>query len=261
MKEGVTTPILGFQAPPQLVPVTDLVHRLISDDLAQEARRRRPVDPLEPEKACIEPGRQQVSQVRIQSVRIVDLAPPAPQVRPQPHEAGRSVARQVEVAEELLAAGLGSRMKFGQGRRVRAPAKPGDGALQAHRVRGEAHGQSREERPALGLGSRFVAGEYLLGEGGREARRRPRKVFRHRQQPICGQGIPAPDGGAQKVAPGLDHRDHGASRRHGARPSAGPSASQIRASRRAAGPPAPPCGSANPIVATTSFASGTTNTY
>ncbi len=45
MEEGVAAAVYGIDAAAQIVPVADFVHGLITDDLFQNIRWRRPVDP------------------------------------------------------------------------------------------------------------------------------------------------------------------------------------------------------------------------
>ena len=66
MKEGVAAPVHRIDAAAQIVPVADLMHRFIADDLFQNIRGRRPVDPAQHEKAPVEPGGQQMRDVAVE---------------------------------------------------------------------------------------------------------------------------------------------------------------------------------------------------
>ena len=55
MEECVTAPVGRIDAAAQIVPVADLVHRLVADDLFQDDRGRRPVDAAQHQEAAIEP--------------------------------------------------------------------------------------------------------------------------------------------------------------------------------------------------------------
>ena len=55
MKESVTAPVDGVDAAAQIVPVADLMHRLVADDFFQNVRGRRPVYPAQHEKSPVEP--------------------------------------------------------------------------------------------------------------------------------------------------------------------------------------------------------------
>ena len=57
MKERVATAVDRIDAAAQIVPIADLVHGLIADDLFQDVGRRRPVDFAQHQKSPVEPGR------------------------------------------------------------------------------------------------------------------------------------------------------------------------------------------------------------
>ncbi|EXI92464.1 MAG: hypothetical protein AW12_00590 [Candidatus Accumulibacter sp. BA-94] len=55
VEEGVTAPV-GIEPVLQIAPRTDLMHRLVLDQFLQQRCRRVPGDPLQFEKADVEPG-------------------------------------------------------------------------------------------------------------------------------------------------------------------------------------------------------------
>ncbi len=55
MKKRIAAPVDGIDAAAQIVPVADLVHRLVADDLFQDVGGRRPVYPAQHEKPPVEP--------------------------------------------------------------------------------------------------------------------------------------------------------------------------------------------------------------
>ncbi len=59
VEEGVTAPVLRIDTTAQVVPIANLVNRLVADDLFEDIGRRAPVDVAQDEKARIEPGREQ----------------------------------------------------------------------------------------------------------------------------------------------------------------------------------------------------------
>ena len=64
MEEGVAAAVGRIDAAAQIVPVADLVHGLVADDLFEDVRRRRPVDPAQHEKPPVEPRAEQMRRRR-----------------------------------------------------------------------------------------------------------------------------------------------------------------------------------------------------
>ena len=65
MEERVAAPVGRIDAPPEIVPVADFVHRLVADDPFQKRRRRGPVDAAQHQKAAIEPRTEQMQKIAI----------------------------------------------------------------------------------------------------------------------------------------------------------------------------------------------------
>ena len=55
MEERKAAPVRRVDAAAQVVPVLDLMHRLIADDLFQNQRGRPPIDAAQHQEAAIEP--------------------------------------------------------------------------------------------------------------------------------------------------------------------------------------------------------------
>src|SRR5205823_12509542 len=66
MEEGVAAAVDRIDAAAQIVPVVDFMYRLITDDLFQNVRWRRPVNPAQHEKSPVEPRRQQMHDVAVE---------------------------------------------------------------------------------------------------------------------------------------------------------------------------------------------------
>ena len=62
MEEAVAAAV-GFQAPAQIVPALDLVHRLILDQFLQDDGRSAPVDAAQHQKTAIEPGGKKMREI------------------------------------------------------------------------------------------------------------------------------------------------------------------------------------------------------
>ena len=56
VEERVAAPVGRIDAPAQIVPVVDFVHRLVANDLLEHDRGRRPVDPAQHQEAAVEPS-------------------------------------------------------------------------------------------------------------------------------------------------------------------------------------------------------------
>ncbi len=69
MEEGEAAAVGRLQPVAQIVPVADLVHRLIADDLFQDIGRGGPVDLAQHQKAPVEPGQEQMDEIGIQRVQ------------------------------------------------------------------------------------------------------------------------------------------------------------------------------------------------
>ena len=142
MEEGVAAPVRRIDAAAQIVPAPDAMHRLVADDLFQDHRRRRPVDPAQHQEAAVEPRREQMHEVGIDRLEIVAVIERVEQLLAHAHQRGGAAGREIEPAQQLLPARLGGGMDFGGGL-VRGRGLPGgDGGIEPRR------GPARNGSPA-----------------------------------------------------------------------------------------------------------------
>ena len=120
VEEGEETPVLGLDAPAQVVPVADRVHRLVADDLLEDVGRRRPADATQHEEAAVEPRAEQVPEVAVEHLEHGCILLVPEQLLAHAHEPSRAARREVEPADDLLALGLGGRVQLVERRRARA---------------------------------------------------------------------------------------------------------------------------------------------
>jgi len=111
MKERIAAPVDGVDTPAQIVPVADLVHRLIANDLFENVRRRRPVYPAQHQKPPVEPRRQQVHDVAVERGEVLVAVHQAKQIGAQRHQFAGAARRAVQPADQFLPARLGSKMQ------------------------------------------------------------------------------------------------------------------------------------------------------
>ena len=142
MEEGVAAPVRRIDAAAQIVPAPDAVHRLVADDLFQDHRRRRPVDPAQHQEAAVEPRREQMHEVGVDRLEIVAVIERVEQLLAHAHQRGGAAGREIEPAQQLLPARLGGGMDFSGGL-VRGRRLPGgDGGVEPRR------GPARNGSPA-----------------------------------------------------------------------------------------------------------------
>ncbi len=169
MKERVAAPVDGIDAAAQIVPVADLMHRLIADDLFQDVGGRRPVDPAQHEKAPVEPGGQQMRDVAVEPGKALVRRLHVKQIGAQRHQLAGGVRRAIEPAEQFLPPRFGSKMQVA-GVVVARLRPPGlDGLRQLLPVRAVVAGQRLEERKPAGGVEVMIAVENLArhrGAGG-----------------------------------------------------------------------------------------------
>src|SRR5215470_8392751 len=92
-----------LQAPPEIVPVANVMHRLVLDKVFEDRRRGVPVDPPQFEKAGVEPGPQQMLEIR-GNRRPFRMAGGALQhTTPHLDERRRAGGREIQPAEQLAA--------------------------------------------------------------------------------------------------------------------------------------------------------------
>ena len=108
MEVGKQTPI-RLKTAAQVGPAVDLVHGLVGDDLLEQASRRIPAQLFEPQKARIEPGRQEVMQVGIHRLQLRKPFEVGEQFGTQAHQHAAAMGHAVQAAKELLPRGFGHR--------------------------------------------------------------------------------------------------------------------------------------------------------
>ena len=104
MEEGVAAPVRRIDAAAQIVPAPDAVHRLVADDLFQDHRRRRPVDPAQHQEAAVEPRREQMHEVGIDRLEILAVIERIEQLLAHAHQRGGAARREIEPAQQFLPA-------------------------------------------------------------------------------------------------------------------------------------------------------------
>ena len=175
VEEGEAAPVRRLDAPAQVVPARDRVHRLVADDLFQDVGRGGPVDPAQHQEAAVEPRGEQVLEVGIEAVdglrqrriRLVGLAggvAQQKQVLAHPHQRDGAVAGEVEPADQLLRARLGRLVQpaqRGAGRRLLVGR---DGAADRVVVGPELEGDPAQEVVPVGSAEAVVAVEDDAGE-------------------------------------------------------------------------------------------------
>ncbi|MGY3120726.1 hypothetical protein ACVWXQ_004663 [Bradyrhizobium sp. S3.14.4] len=111
MEEGVASPVDRIDAAAQVVPVADLVHGFVTDDLFEDVGRGRPVNPAQHEKPPVEPRREKVRDVAIERGEIGVTVHHAEQIGAHVDEIAGAARRAVEAADQLLPARLGGEMQ------------------------------------------------------------------------------------------------------------------------------------------------------
>ena len=150
MEERVAAPVGGIDAPPQVVPVADLVHRLVADDLFEKRSRRGPVDAAQHQKAAIEPRAEQMQKIAIDDGERRVLVHKLEQVGAHRDQRGGAARRAIESPEQFVAARLGGVVDFAQPSfvavRRRSRRSPGAPARDRGRNRRRARGRMRRGR-------------------------------------------------------------------------------------------------------------------
>ena len=136
MEKGEAAAV-GFEAPAQVAPAVDRMHRLVLDQLFEHQGGGAPVDALEAQEAAVEPGAQQVHQVQVDGAPVRVRLEPRQQPPAHLDQRGGAAGGHVEPAEQLLARRL-------------------DAVLQAQQVLGRRLGLVRRRRAADRLCRRRV---------------------------------------------------------------------------------------------------------
>ena len=148
MEKGVATPVRRVDAGAQIVPILDLMYRLVEDDFFQHGRRRRPIDPAQHQEAAIEPGGEQVAKIGIDRRELGTADHCIEELLPHMHQPRRAPRGEVEPSKQLLSARLGCLVQFVD-RRVGGGSLPSfQRRLDARAVRPEARQQCLEKGDA-----------------------------------------------------------------------------------------------------------------
>ena len=161
VEEGVAAAVRRIDAPPELVPVADFMHRLVADDLLEDRRRRGPVDAAQHEKAAIEPGAEQVLKIAVDDGEAAIAAQGLDEIGAHGDERRRSAGSAVEAAEKLLPAGLRGIVDLARRRFPAGRAETGDRVLDTASVGPEIVSQGAKEGDFVGQRKVTVAGENL----------------------------------------------------------------------------------------------------
>ena len=129
----------------QLGPSVDLMDRLVLNYFFQDRSRRRPVDALEDQKTTVEPGHEQVLEIRIDSTELRVPRDLAKDIFSHSNEHRGTARREVEAAQQFLQTGFGGLVQLaGQfGTRVRDVVR--DGLVDLFRVGPETFGEQDQE--------------------------------------------------------------------------------------------------------------------
>ena len=148
MEERVAAPVRRIDAAAQIVPAPDAMHRLVADDLFQDHRRRRPVDPAQHQEAAIEPRREQMDEIGIDRLEVVAVVERIEQLLAHAHQRGGAAGREIEPAQQLLPARFGGGVNFGGGLVGRRGLPGRDGGIEPLAIGAEAVGQRLEKGDA-----------------------------------------------------------------------------------------------------------------
>ena len=117
MKEPEAAPVRR-QAALQVLPVEDLVYRLVLDDLLEHESGGVPVDAPDLEEPTVEPGAEQVEEVRVERLELRQIRQSLQQRLAHCEEIGHAVRRGVEKAEQVAARRLGGPREGGRSPRT-----------------------------------------------------------------------------------------------------------------------------------------------
>ncbi len=164
MKERIAAPVGRIDAPAQIVPIVDLVHRLVADDLFQHDRGRCPVDAAQHQEAAVEPGREQVHEIGVDRREVVAMCQRIEQLLAHGDQRLGAARREIEPAQQFLTARLGGGMQLGRGGIVRLRPPGLDRRLDAGIVRPESGRQRLEEGDPRPGGQIGIAHQNLARE-------------------------------------------------------------------------------------------------
>ena len=161
MEECVAAPVSGIDPPPQLVPIADFVHRLVTDDLFEKRSRRGPVDAAQHQKPPIEPRTEQMQKIAIDDGERRVLVHKLDEVGAHRNQGGRAAGRAIESPEELVTARLGGVVDFAQPSFVAVRAEVGDRRHDPVAIGSEIVGERTKESRMVRRIERAVAPEDL----------------------------------------------------------------------------------------------------
>ena len=133
MKERIASTV-GFEPAAEIVPSLDLVNRFVVNQPLEDERRRAPVDPLQDQKASIEPGSKQMDQVDVDANPLRMRRERRQELPAHLHEHPDPVPRHVEAAEQLLTRRLHGGLQANQVRLGRVRTVRVRGALDIDRI-------------------------------------------------------------------------------------------------------------------------------
>ena len=164
MKEGVAAAVRRIDAPAQILPVANFVHRLVADDLFQDHGGRRPIDAAQHEESPIEPRREQVDEIPVDDGEIVAMIHGVKKLLAHTHESCGAAGGQIEPAKQFEPARLAGAMQLGGGfGGWRSPPR-GDRRIDAGLIMPEGAPQRLKERDARPGGQIGIIVENFVGE-------------------------------------------------------------------------------------------------
>ena len=208
----------GSRRPLQIVPVADLVHRLVADDLLEDVGGRRPVDAPQHQEAAVEPRREEMHEIGVDRCELrvhLDARREVPRACDQRRGAA---GREVDPAEQFLPARLGRDGGAGSHAAGEASCLPechgrGRGASVSGpgRVRGAGTSRSRSSSPIASQRRAGRAPSATPEASPRvESRRLGQRLGRQRRaavllqaQTACGCGRRGPAGGRRESRAGV----------------------------------------------------------
>jgi hypothetical protein len=164
VEEGEAAAVGGLETKPEVVPARDRMDRFVVDDLLEDVRRRRPVDPLQGEKAAVEPRPEEMPEVGVDGSERAVFLQRLQQILAHRDELARAAGCEVHASDQLLAARLGQRVQARRRDRVGLLRELGDRAPHELEVGAEARREEREEPPLVGARQGTVGSEQVRCE-------------------------------------------------------------------------------------------------
>jgi hypothetical protein len=164
MKEGVAAAVRRIDAPAQILPVANFMHRLVADDLFQDHGGRRPVDAAQHEEPPVEPRREQVDEILVDDGEIVAVIHGVKKLLAHAHERSGAAGSEVEPAKQFEAARLAGAMQLGGGFGGRRSPPGGDRRIDAGLIMPEGARQRLKEGDARPGGQIGIIVENFVGE-------------------------------------------------------------------------------------------------